>query len=148
MSAAFSTSMGDHIPPPELLTRMSSVPPVMAFTLSTARAIDSSSVTSSCRISMPISLRCWTFAKFLAVAKTRSPCLWNSWARASPMPPSLEPVINTDFRAIVIDMDVEFESSGLSELNVNTEYCPGKEQLNLAEYFLLKLVNEAESVWR
>ena len=47
-----------EIPAPELLTRISSFPPVSFLTASTACLIESSSVTSRGMISRPSSLRC------------------------------------------------------------------------------------------
>lgn len=82
---------------PELLTSTSKIPPVEAFTVDTAFLIDSSLVTSSCTISMPMSLRCWILAVFRALAKTLRPFLWKVFARASPIPPSLQPVMKTVF---------------------------------------------------
>ncbi len=83
-------------PAPALLTKKSNFPPVAFRTSDTAIWMDSGDSTSSCKTSMPRLLKSSTFAEFLAIAKTRTPFLWNSWASASPIPPLLHPVIRAD----------------------------------------------------
>lgn len=68
--------------------------------LSTAAAIDAELTTSRGRISIPMAARCCTLARLRAVAKTRRPLEWKTFANASPIPPSLQPVIRTLFAII------------------------------------------------
>lgn len=85
------------LPMPELLTSMSRLPPVAALTAFKASFTDSMLATSSGRMVIPIPLRCSILERSLAVANTRWPLPWNDCARASPIPPELQPVIKTVF---------------------------------------------------
>lgn len=74
------------------------MPPVWALTASAAAVMLDSIVTSRARrVTLGRFARFRILDRVRAVAKTCNPRSWKASARAPPMPPSLQPVIRTDF---------------------------------------------------
>lgn len=67
-----------YIPAPELLSKMSRLPPVISETFETHSLIDSADKTSNGSISMPMDLRCSILERLRAVAMTRRPRAWKA----------------------------------------------------------------------
>ena len=91
------SEMGMLYPPPALLIKISSLPPVRPETCSTQLRIDFSSNTSRVRVSIPAEIKLVIFAGFRDVAKTRmeGARLWNDRARPAPRDESEQPVMRT-----------------------------------------------------
>lgn len=80
------------------------MPPVWALTASTAAAMLDWTVTSRARmVTLGRLPRLGILDGVRAVAKTCKPRSWKASARAPPMPPSLQPVMRTDLRAMGVE---------------------------------------------